>query len=935
MSLLNEIVFRAAARTSPGVSDSGEGRIYFDQSSNAFLVSENGGAYVDLATAADVTLQNAYNGGGVGAGRSVNLNAGAIQFTDNNADNNDILQITKNPAAGQSGVGLSITMGPNATGNGITVTSSGTGLAALFSGATISVPGAGTNSERLGASATAAGNNSTALGNGATSSGTSSTAVGQAATTAGFTGAIALGVGATNTAANQLMIGSSTQSITQVVIGNGATNGTPANTTIKATDASAATTAGANITLKGGLGNTTGSGGNSVVQAGNGGATSGTGGSAQILGGAGGASNGNGGDSVATAGSASGTGTGGNVVLTGGLSPSGSGGIVSFQTGATSSLQRLFVPNDGGLEWVGLAAAPSLSAASDARIYFNSSDNKLYVSKNGGAYSEIATGGSVTFQNAYNGSAGSSPFVTETNAGGSISFTNPAASSHEVLTLTQQTAGQNVITASGGDIVLSGGSFVVSSGFGLDTSGAGSLEIGATNATTIDVGNGSTTALNITATTTTITGDLTVNGTVTTINTTNLTVTDPLIYGNNGAGSANSGIAFARQGAPTADAVLLWDEANSRWELGQADTSGGTVVPSNVATYNDLKVLDLLLNGTAVTADAGLTVTATAATLNLAATGANPVNLLTNGSTRWAVDGSGNFVAGTDATYTIGALNATRPTSVYASSSFVAGTTTGASITVGSSTIVATQAMTLSTGNNAAGNGYAWAVNAGNSTGTNGNGGSVALTSGTGNGTGTGGAASLTAGTGGASDGAGGQASLVGGSGGATNGVGGLTLVQGGNGSGTGTGGNVRLDAGVSGSGTGGSVLIRTGNTALTTAVTVLPNNFVGVGTSPTSRLHAFGSSAAKVSTVSTNTTLGDQTFILVDASAGAITITLPTAVGIGDRYYHIKKIDSSSNKITISATGGQTIDGSTSYQLKIGNESVSIVSDNANWWKF
>lgn len=45
MGLLNEIVLRLLARTSPGVSSAGEGRLYFDSAQNRFLVSENGGAY--------------------------------------------------------------------------------------------------------------------------------------------------------------------------------------------------------------------------------------------------------------------------------------------------------------------------------------------------------------------------------------------------------------------------------------------------------------------------------------------------------------------------------------------------------------------------------------------------------------------------------------------------------------------------------------------------------------------------------------------------------------------------------------------------------------------------------------------------------------------------------------------------------------------------
>lgn len=929
MSLLNEQVFRAAARTSPGLSDAAEGRIYFDSGGNRFLVSENGGAYVDLATAGDITLDNAYDGGGAGLGRTITADAGAVVMNNNAANNTNVLEISKAPAAAQSGAGLTISMGTNATGNGITVTNLGSGLAALFDGGSISVPGLGASSERFGAGATAAGASAVGVGNGATGSGAGSTALGSSTNTGGFAGAIALGSGATNTAANQLVAGSSSQAITSVILGNGDTNGTPSNVTVRVTDASAAATAGANLTLRSGVGNTTGAGGALSVTAGTGGASSGTGGAVLVAGGTGGASNGNGGLTTVRGGNASGTGTGANLVLGGGVSPAGSGGTISLQTGSTALLERLFVPNDGGFEWVGLAAAPALSAAGDARIYFNSTDNLLYLSLNGGAYSPISTGGSLSLQGAYNG--GSTIAEDATNP---VTITNAAAQTHAVLVLTQSTAGQNVITASGGNIALSAGNFVVGSTFGIDTSAAGTLNVGVTNATTISVGSGATTAVNIVATTTTITGDLTVNGTVTTINTTNLTVTDALIYGNNGAGSASAGIAWDRQ-ATTNDAIFLWSEANTRFEIGLNDTSGGTVTPASLSTFSDVKLSSLFLAGTAITADAALTITATAAALSLVATGANAVNFTTNGTSRWNVASTGHFVPAADATYTIGTQDTLRPTSVFASTSLVAGTTTGASITVGASTIVGTQAIAVTTGNNAAGAGYAFSATAGNATAGNNAGGLISLTCGNGSGTAAGGALTMTAGTGGGSDGSGGAVSLIGGLGGATNGAGGATLVRAGNGAGTGVGAALTLAGGISGTGSGGNVLIQTGDTSLTTRVTVLPSGNVGIATTPTSRFHAFGSSAFRLQTVTGNTTAGDQTFINVDASGGAVTITLPTSVGISDRVYYIKKIDSSSNYVTIQTTGGQTLDGATSFQLKIGYEAIMVVSDGSNWWKY
>lgn len=71
---------------------------------------------------------------------------------------------------------------------------------------------------------------------------------------------------------------------------------------------------------------------------------------------------------------------------------------------------------------------------------------------------------------------------------------------------------------------------------------------------------------------------------------------------------------------------------------------------------------------------------------------------------------------------------------------------------------------------------------------------------------------------------------------------------------------------------------------------------------------------------------------ILASASGGNITLTLPTAVG-STRVYTIKKTDASANTVTIATTGGQTIDGGTTAVLQVQYESVSLASNNANWF--
>ncbi len=82
-----------------------------------------------------------------------------------------------------------------------------------------------------------------------------------------------------------------------------------------------------------------------------------------------------------------------------------------------------------------------------------------------------------------------------------------------------------------------------------------------------------------------------------------------------------------------------------------------------------------------------------------------------------------------------------------------------------------------------------------------------------------------------------------------------------------------------------------------------------------------------KVSAAYTSTTSDDGALLLVDASGGAVTITLPLAVEIGE--LTIRKTDTSDNAVTIAVKGTNTIDGgTTSVTVSEGNSSVVIISD-------
>ena len=79
------------------------------------------------------------------------------------------------------------------------------------------------------------------------------------------------------------------------------------------------------------------------------------------------------------------------------------------------------------------------------------------------------------------------------------------------------------------------------------------------------------------------------------------------------------------------------------------------------------------------------------------------------------------------------------------------------------------------------------------------------------------------------------------------------------------------------------------------------------------------------------NANLGE--LVRCDPTAGAFTVTLPTAVGATGRRVSIKIIAASVNAVTVGTTGGQTIDGAATDVLVSGARTfATFVSDGANW---
>jgi hypothetical protein len=77
---------------------------------------------------------------------------------------------------------------------------------------------------------------------------------------------------------------------------------------------------------------------------------------------------------------------------------------------------------------------------------------------------------------------------------------------------------------------------------------------------------------------------------------------------------------------------------------------------------------------------------------------------------------------------------------------------------------------------------------------------------------------------------------------------------------------------------------------------------------------------------------------IRVDPTAGAFTVTLPTAVGVKNRAITIKEVGGSAAGVNVNTTGGETIDGVAgppADTLSTAYAAVTYISDGANWMKF
>ena len=142
---------------------------------------------------------------------------------------------------------------------------------------------------------------------------------------------------------------------------------------------------------------------------------------------------------------------------------------------------------------------------------------------------------------------------------------------------------------------------------------------------------------------------------------------------------------------------------------------------------------------------------------------------------------------------------------------------------------------------------------------------------------------------------------------------------------------------GLSGLVAGSSYYVSATAGALTVTAPPL-TRFLGVADSTTTLLlHAdpidgFPTYLAKTSAYTVTVQDGRDVVIAADASGGAFTVTLYTAVGNTNRRVTVKKTDSSANAVTIDGNASETIDGATTITLTQQYATATLTSNNANW---
>lgn len=127
---------------------------------------------------------------------------------------------------------------------------------------------------------------------------------------------------------------------------------------------------------------------------------------------------------------------------------------------------------------------------------------------------------------------------------------------------------------------------------------------------------------------------------------------------------------------------------------------------------------------------------------------------------------------------------------------------------------------------------------------------------------------------------------------------------------------------------TGDMIYSSSGSTAARLAIGAAPQILKPVGGVPAWTWPL----SVQTSQTTTYSIGANDSVVLLSASGGAFTATLPTAASVAGKTYYLKKTDSTFNQITIATTSSQTIDGVTTTTLATQNECLWLTSDGSNW---
>ncbi len=94
------------------------------------------------------------------------------------------------------------------------------------------------------------------------------------------------------------------------------------------------------------------------------------------------------------------------------------------------------------------------------------------------------------------------------------------------------------------------------------------------------------------------------------------------------------------------------------------------------------------------------------------------------------------------------------------------------------------------------------------------------------------------------------------------------------------------------------------------------------------------GPARLDVAAINTDTALtASNDLAIVDASGGAVNITLPTPTGNTGKVIYIKKTDSSTNTVNVKQNAAETIDGTANRVLNSQWDTLAVVTDGTNWF--